>query len=118
MQRLTSIAKKTGELASVCERTVGLYLFLVMKQLTRSFAEVPPKIPRKAPAATIPRKSGSTQKVTTRMSNKYAYPIYTTAGVVAGLAIYEVFRCKGDIGIMKDRHKVGSYVCTANEAGL
>ncbi|KNB46265.1 mitochondrial import inner membrane translocase subunit TIM50 [Blastocystis sp. subtype 4] len=69
MQRLTSVAKKTGELTSVCERA-----------LTRSFAEVPPKIPRKAPAAAIPRKSGSTQKVTTRMSNKYAYPIYTTAG--------------------------------------
>lgn len=31
MQRLTSVAKKTGELTSVCERAVGLYLFLVMK---------------------------------------------------------------------------------------
>ena len=52
------------------------------------------------------------------MSNKYAYPIYTTAGVVAGLAIYEVFRCKRVLGVMKARYKVGSYVCTANEARL
>ena len=27
------------------------------------------------------------------MSNKVAYPLYGTAGIVVGFGIYEVFRC-------------------------
>ena len=29
------------------------------------------------------------------MSNKVAYPVFVTGGVVAGLAIWEVYRCRG-----------------------
>ena len=70
-------------------------------QITRSFADAPPKIPRKAPSTAVPpragggavpRKSGSSQKVGTRMSDKVAYPLYGTAGVVVGFTLYEVFR--------------------------
>ena len=69
----------------------------------RSFAEAKPQIPRKAaPGAiprkaapgAIPRKAGSNQKLTTRMSDKVAYPVFGTGGVIAGLAVYEVFRCR------------------------
>ena len=74
-------------------------------QLSRSFADAPPKIPRKAPSGAvppkagegaIPRKSTNTQKVSTQMSNKVAYPLYGTAGVVTGLTVYEVCRCRND----------------------
>ena len=69
----------------------------------RSFAEAKPQIPRKAASGAlprkaapgaIPRKAGSNQKLTTRMSDKVAYPVFGTCGVIAGLAVYEVFRCR------------------------
>ena len=53
-------------------------------------------VPPKAGEGAIPRKSTNTQKVSTKMSNKVAYPLYGTAGVVTGLAVYEVFRCRND----------------------
>ena len=92
MQRVTSIARKAGEMTTVCERVVRFNLSLLNLQVTRSFADAVPKIPRKAPTA-VPRKAGSTQKVTTRLSNKVAYPLYGTAGIVVGFSLYEVFRC-------------------------
>ena len=64
-------------------------------KLARSFADAAPKVPRKAPAAAVPRKSASAPKVSTQMSNKVAYPVFVTGGVIAGLAIWEVYRCRG-----------------------
>ena len=45
----------------------------------------------------VPRKSASAPKVSTQMSNKVAYPVFVTGGVIAGLAIWEVYRCRGGV---------------------
>ena len=72
-------------------------------QISRTFAEVPPKIPRAAnptpipprpSKAAVPRKSAKRTHVKTKTEYIATYTAYGTAGALTGLALYEGIRSR------------------------